>query len=523
MSVRVLVRESISDAGVDLLRSRFDVDVDSESPLEDIVGRYDAIVVRSATKLTADVIERAVNLKVIGRAGVGIDNVDVEAATRRGIIVANAPESTVVSAAEHTIGLLVALARNIPQAHAALKQGRWERKTHGGIELAGKTLGVLGFGRIGQQVARRALGLGMRAVAYDPYVSAERFRELGVDRVETPEEVYDAAEFLTLHLPLTDETRRSIDASAFARMRDGVRLVNAARGELVDEDALLEALRSGKVAGAALDVFSSEPYTGPLLELDNVVVTPHLAASTGEAQDRAGVIVAEQVAAALDGGLVTNAVNIPAVGAEDLEALGPYVPLAAKLGQLALELAGGRADEIVVTTYGGIADYDTRLLTVAALNGAFQGRADRPVNYVNAPLIARERGIEVREERSQTARNYRNLLSVEVRVDGERFRVGGTTMGRENRQWLVHALGFDLDLELAPLLVLFRYDDVPGVIGRVGSLFGEAGVNIANMTVSRTRRGGKALMVLSVDSPPPGELVERVRAEGFDDARVIEL
>ena len=321
MSPRVLVRESISDAGVDFLRSRFDVDVDSESPLEDIVGRYDAIVVRSATKLTADLIERAVNLKVIGRAGVGVDNVDVEAATRRGIIVANAPESTVVSAAEHTVGLLVALARNIPQAHAALKQGRWERKAYGGIELAGKTLGVLGFGRIGQQVARRALGLGMRVVAYDPYVSAERFRELGVDRVETLEEVYGAAEFLTLHLPLTEETRRSIDASAFARMRDGVRLVNAARGELVDEDALLAALRSGKVAGAALDVFSSEPYTGPLLELDNVVVTPHLAASTGEAQDRAGVIVAEQVAAALEGGLVTNAVNIPAIGAEDLEVL----------------------------------------------------------------------------------------------------------------------------------------------------------------------------------------------------------
>ena len=523
MSPRVLVRESISDAGVDFLRSRFDVDVDSESPLEDIVALYDAIVVRSATKLTADVIDRAVNLKVIGRAGVGVDNVDVEAATRRGIIVANAPESTVVSAAEHTIGLLVALARNIPQAHAALKQGRWERKTYGGIELAGKTLGVLGFGRIGQQVARRALGLGMRAVAYDPYVSAERFRELGVERLETPEEVYGAAEFLTLHLPLTDDTRRSIDANAFARMRDGVRLVNAARGDLVDEDALLEALRSGKVAGAALDVFSSEPYTGPLLELDNVVVTPHLAASTGEAQDRAGVIVAEQVAAALEGGLVTNAVNIPAIGAEDLEVLGPYVPLAAKLGRLALELADGRADEIVMTTYGGIAEYDTRLLTAAALNGAFQGRADRPVNYVNAPLIARERGIEVREERSQTVRDYRNLLSVEVRVGDERIRVGGTTIGHENRQWLVHALGFDLDLELAPLLVLFRYDDVPGVIGRVGTLFGEAGVNIANMTVSRTHRDGKALMVFAVDSKPAPELVERARAEGFDHARVIEL
>jgi len=521
--VKVLVRESISDAGVDLLRSRFDVDEDFDTPLEDIVGEYDAIVVRSATKLTAEVIERGSKLKVIGRAGVGVDNVDVEAATRRGIVVANAPESTVVSAAEHTIGLLVALARNIPQAHAALKEGRWERASYGGVELAGKTLGVLGFGRIGQQVARRANGLGMRVVAYDPYVSSERFRELGVERFATCEEVYAAAEFVTLHLPLTTETRRTLDATAFSEMRDGVRIVNAARGELVDEGALLDALRSGKVSGAALDVFSAEPYSGPLLELDTVVVTPHLAASTGEAQDRAGIIVAEQVAAALEGGLVTNAVNIPVIGAEDLEALGPYVPLAAKLGRLAMELTGGRADEIVLTTYGGLANYDTRLLTVAALNGAFQGRADRPVNYVNAPSIARERGIEVREERSQSARDYTNLVRVEILLGDESVRVAGTTIGSDDRQWLVSALGFDLELELAPILVLFRYDDVPGVIGRVGTLFGEAKVNIANMTVSRTRRGGKALMVLSVDTMPPPDLVDRIRTEGFDDARVVEL
>jgi D-3-phosphoglycerate dehydrogenase len=523
--MKVLVREAIAEAGVDLLRARFEVDVDGDSELADIIGRYDAIVVRSATNLTADLIARAERLKVIGRAGVGVDNVDVEAATRRGIIVANAPESTVVSAAEHTVGLLVALARNIPQAHAALKQGRWERKSYGGVELAGKTLGVLGFGRIGQQVARRALGLGMHAVAYDPYVAPERFRELGVERVETPREVYEAADFLTLHLPLTPETRGSIDGSAFGAMRDGVRLVNAARGALVDEDALLDALRSGKVGGAALDVFSSEPYAGPLLELDTVVATPHLAASTSEAQDRAGVIVAEQVAAALEGGLVTNAVNIPAIRAEDLEVLGPYVPLAAKLGRIAMELAGGLAEEIVVTAYGGLADFDPRLLSVAALNGAFQGRADRAVNYVNAPLIAAERGIEVREERSHSARDYTNLVRVEIRAggDGERVRVAGTTIGREHRPWLVNMLGFDIELELAPLFVLFRYDDVPGVIGRVGTLFGEANVNIASMTVSRSRRGGKALMALTVDSPPSAELVERIRAEGFDDARVLEL
>ncbi len=508
---------------MELLRERFDVDVDLDSELADIIGRYDAIVVRSATKITAELIGLASKLKVIGRAGVGVDNVDVEAATRRGIVVANAPESTVISAAEHTIGLLVGLARNIPQAHAALKQGRWERKAHGGVELSGKTLGVLGFGRIGQQVARRAGGLGMRIVSYDPFVSPERFRELGVERLETPEDVYAVSDFLTLHLPLTQETRGSLDANAFARMREGVRIVNAARGELLDEAALVDALEAGKVAGAALDVFSVEPYSGPLLEFDNVVVTPHLAASTDEAQDRAGVIVAEQVAAALEGGLVSNAVNIPVLGAEEVEALGPYIPLAAKLGRIAMELTGGRADEITVTSYGGLADYDTRLLTVAALNGAFEGRADRPVNYVNAPSIARELGIEVREERSRSARDYTNLLRVEIAVGDEVTRVAGTLIGRENRQWLVSALGFELDLELAPLLVVFRYDDVPGVIGRVGTLFGDAGVNIAHMTVSRSRRGGKALMVLTVDSMPPPELVERIRAEGFDDARVLEL
>jgi D-3-phosphoglycerate dehydrogenase len=446
----------------------------------------------------------------------------VEAATRRGIVVANAPESTVTSAAEHTVGLLVALARNIPQAHASLKQGRWERSAWGGIELEGKTLGVLGFGRIGQQVARRALGLGMHVVAYDPFVARERFRELGAERAENSDEVLAAAEFLTLHLPLTAETRGFLGYEAIAKLPDGARVINAARGELVDEDALIEALRSGKLAAAAIDVFGEEPYTGPLLELDNVVVTPHLAASTEEAQDRAGVIVAEQVVAALEGAVVTNAVNIPSIGAEDLEVLGPFIPLAAKLGRLAMELAEGRAERITLSYYGGLSGYDTRLLTVAALNGAFQGRSDQPVNYVNAPVVAAERGIEVSEERRRGSRDFTNLLRVEIRSDGDHVRAAGTIIGSENRHWLVNALGFELEMELARLMVFFRYDDVPGVIGRVGTLFGEAGVNIANMAVSRTRRGGKALMALSIDSPAPPELREQLR-EGFDDARFISL
>lgn len=493
--------------------------MDAESPLDEIIDRYDAIVIRSATKLTAELIERATNLKVIGRAGVGVDNVDVAAATRKGIVVANAPESTVVSAAEHTIGLLVALARNIPQAHAALKDGRWERSRWGGVELADKTLGVLGFGRIGRQVARRALGLGMRVAGYDPFVVPERFRELGADHVESAEEVLASADFLTLHLPLTDETRGFLGTDALALVRPGVRIVNAARGELVDEAALAQAIRDGRVAGAALDVFSAEPYSGELLELDAVVVTPHLAASTDEAQDRAGVIVAEQVVAALEGGLVTNAINIPVVGAEDLELLGPFIPLAAKLGRLAVELAGGQPRRIALSYNGRVAEHDTRLLTVAALNGAFQGRVEQAVNYVNAPVIAAERGIEVTEERSTTARDYTNLIT--VRVDD--VVVSGTTVGPEHRQFLAAALGFAIDLQLSPRMVFFRYDDVPGVIGRVGTTFGASGVNIANMAVSRTKAGGKALMALSIDSEPPAELVDRIRGEGFDDARFIVL
>jgi D-3-phosphoglycerate dehydrogenase len=521
--VKVLVREQIAEAGLALLRSRFDVEVDRESDLASIIGDYDAILVRSATKLTADVIARGGRLKVIGRAGVGVDNVDVDAATRRGIIVANAPESTVTSAAEHTIGLLLCLTRNIPQAYAALKEGRWERSRWGGIEIEGKTLGVLGLGRIGQQVARRALALGMRVVAYDPFASRERFRELGATRAESLAEVVASADFLTLHVPLTEETRGLLDADMLAQAKDGIRIVNAARGELIDEAALADALRSGQVAAAALDVFWEEPYSGPLLELENVVATPHLAASTEEAQDRAGVIVAEQVVAALDGAVVTNAVNIPAIRAEDLEVLGPFVPLCAKLGRLAMELAQGRADRIVVSCHGPLADYDTRLLTVAALNGAFQGRAEQPVNYVNAPLVAAERGIEVAEEKQRASRDYTNLVRVAVQANGDETAVGGTTIGRENRLWLVGALGYQLEIELAPLMTFFLYDDKPGVIGRVGTTFGDAGVNIANMAVSRTNQGGKALMALSIDGPAPPALVTAFRAAGFDQAWFISL
>ena len=520
---RVLVREPIADAGLELLRRRFDVVEDAESDLAAIIGEFDAIVIRSATTLDAALIERADRLKVIGRAGVGVDNVDVEAATRRGIVVANAAESTVDSAAEHAVALLLALARNIPQAHAALTSGTWDRQRFTGIELAGKTLGVLGLGRIGRQVAHRALGLGMHVVAYDPFVAEDRFRELGVEPAASPQEIYAVADVITLHLPLNDETRGLVGSDAFELMKDGVRIVNAARGGLVDEPALVSAIRSGKVAGAALDVFETEPYAGPLLELPQVVVTPHLAGSTAEAQDRAGVVIAEQVAAALDGEVERTAVNIPVVDARELEVLGPFLPLAAKLGRLAVALAAGWPSRITVTVHGPLSEHDTRLLTVAALSGIFQGRIDETVNDVNAPAIAAERGIEVAEQRLAASRHYTNLVRVVVTAGDEEIEVAGTTVGPEHRLFLAGARGFSIDIELAAHMAFLSYADVPGIIGRVGTMFGEAGVNIANMAVSRTTEGGTALMAFSIDSPAPPELVGRVEASGFDDVRFIEL
>ena len=520
---RVLVREPIASSGLELLRTRFDVVEDGESELASIIDGFDALVVRSATVVDASLIERATRLKVIGRAGVGVDNVDVDAATRRGIVVANAAESTVDSAAEHAIALLFALARNVPQAHAALTAGTWDRERFTGIELAGKTLGVLGLGRIGREVARRALGLGMRVVAYDPFVAADRFRELGVEPAASLEDVYAQADVVTLHLPLNDDTRGLLDAEAISRMRDGVRIVNAARGGLIDEDALVAAIESGKVAGAALDVFAEEPYRGPLLGRPQVVVTPHLAGSTTEAQDRAGVVIAEQVAAALDGEVVRTAVNIPVVDASELELLGPFVPLAEKLGRLAMSLAGGRPSRVTVAVHGPLSEHDTRLLTVAALRGVFRDRIDETVNDVNAPLIAAERGIEVSEQRFAASQHYTTLVRVVVTTDREEVEVAGTTVGPEHRLFLAGALGFAIDIELAPRMAFLSYDDVPGVIGKVGTMFGEAGVNIANMAVSRRNKGGKALMAFSIDSEAPAGLVERVEISGFDDVRFIRL
>ena len=415
---KVLVKEKIADSGVDMLRERFSVDVGvdwTDEELAERIGGYHGILIRSATKLTADLIGRADNLRVIGRAGIGVDNVDVEAATKRGIIVANAPQSNIVAAAEHTVALMLSLARNIPQAHASLTAGKWERSKFGGVEVYEKTLGILGFGRIGQLVAARAQGFGMRVLAFDPFVSAERFRELGVEQAPQSADVYRESDFITIHLPKTPETRGWLDAEAFAQMKDGVRVINCARGELLVDEALKDALDSGKVAGAALDVFPAEPITDyPLFDgYDNVVVTPHLGASTTEAQDRAGVQTAEQVVAALTGGVVSTAVNIPAVSAEDMEVLGPYLPLVQRLGRLATALAADTGIERVECEYlGHLASRDTRLLTLATLQGVLHGHTEEEVNLVNAPSLAEERGIEVAETKELVARDFTDLVRI---------------------------------------------------------------------------------------------------------------
>ena len=530
---KVLVKEKIGEPGVKLLRDAgFDVELGvdwADGDLAERIGDYDGILIRSATKLTADLIARADRLRVIGRAGVGVDNVDVPAATKRGIVVANAPQSNVVTAAEHTMALLLALARNIPQADASLHAGRWDRSKYSGIELYDKTLGILGFGRIGQLVAERARAFGMKIVAYDPYVGAERYAAMGVDRAETSDELYARADFITIHLPNTPETTGWLDAEAFAKMRDGVRVLNVARGPLLVDADLQAALDSGKVGGAALDVFQTEPITEhPLFAYPNVIVTPHLGASTAEATDRAGEQAAEQVVAALTGGVVSTAVNIPAIPAEDWEEVAPYLPLCEKLGRIAAGLAEkGSIDRVEVEFLGRIAERDDRLLTIAVLNGVLAGRTEEEVNYVNAPALAEERGIALAETKEPQARDFTDLVRVTVEGGGVRERVVGTNFGRRHRPHLLEAWGQRFNVQLDPHVALFTYSDVPGMVGRVGTVVGEAGINILSAAVGHQpddEHGTRAVMVLTTDAAVPPEVMEAIVAsDGFVDGRSVSL
>jgi D-3-phosphoglycerate dehydrogenase len=526
--MKVLVKEKIADSGVELLRENFDVDLGiemSEDELRDAIGGYDAILVRSATQLTPELIERAERLKVIGRAGTGVDNVDIAAATRRGIVVANAPESNSVAAAEHTLALMLALCRNVPQAHGSLIDGAWERSRFKGTELYGKTLGVVGFGRIGQLVAKRAQGFEMDVLAFDKFVSAERFRELGVEGAADLDELLKRADIVTLHVPKTPDTVGLVDAGAIGRMKDGARLVNCARGELVDLDALLAGLESGKLAGVALDVFPSEPFTEhPLFERPDVVATPHLGASTAEAQDRAGVVTAEQVTAALTGGVVTNAVNIAAVRPEEMEALAPFVPLCEKLGRLAQGLGDGSIERVSAEFRGRIAAHDTRLLGIAVLVGILSGHTEEPVNLVNAPQMAEERGIELIETNDTGAGDFTELVTVRLGSGPDAVEVSGTSVGPRNDPYLVSVWGESFYLPFAEHLAVFRYADRPGMIGRVGTVFGEEGVNIISAAVGAEADGERAVMALTTDDAVRSETIEKIlELDGFSVGRSVDL
>ncbi|MEA2516796.1 MAG: D-3-phosphoglycerate dehydrogenase / 2-oxoglutarate reductase [Actinomycetota bacterium] len=488
------------------------------------IGEYDALVVRSATKVDARVLEHAHNLKVVGRAGIGLDNVDVDAATKHGVLVVNAPQSNVLSAAEHTMALLLAQARNIPQAHAALTSGAWEREKWSGVELHGKTLGIIGLGRVGTLVAQRASAFGMRLLAYDPYVAPNRAAQMGVNLVETVGEVCERADFITIHLPKTPETVGIVGDRELRAVKPGVRIVNTARGGLIDEAALASALEDGRVAGAAIDVFEGEPVTEhPLFHFENVVVTHHLGASTAEAQDKAGMTIAEQVLLALRGEFVPFAVNVD-VGTDIPEPVRPYLRLAERLGRVAVALAGGGISALRFEYHGGIAEHDTRALTLSGLKGAFSAVVHEPVTFVNAPLLAKERGISTEESKSPDSLDYVNLIEVRAEAQGETVSVAGVLVGKKDTERLVRVYGYDLDMAFSPVMAFLRYEDRPGIVGIVGSLLGDAGINIANMQVARQSEGGEALMGLAVDSEISQEVLDTIKAKAnLSDTRLIVL
>jgi D-3-phosphoglycerate dehydrogenase len=524
--VRILVTEPLAEPGLELLREEHQVDVRPElasGGLVEAVQPYHALVVRSQTTVDAAVVEAGRNLRVIGRAGIGLDNVDIEAATRRGVMVVNAPQSNVISAAEHTMALLLAVARRVPRADAALRAGSWERERFQGVELHGKTIGVVGLGRVGTMVAQRALAFGMRLIAYDPYVSRERARQIGVELMPDLGALLVQADFVTVHLPKTAETVGLIGVRELGLMKDGAILVNTARGGIVNEGALVQALRDGKLAGAGVDVFEGEPVTEhPLFELDGAVVTPHLGAVTREAQDKAGVAIAEMVRLALRGDFVPYAVNVPS--AEVAEQIRPFLPLAERLGRVLTGLTEGAIGSVEAEYRGRIAEHDTGVLTLAALKGALSAVVEEPVTYVNASMIARERGLHVSERRSPASEDYVNLVLLRADTEQGEVTVGGTLVGKRDAERLVRVYDFDVDMAPAEHMAFFLYEDRPGVIGRVGSILGEAGINVASMEVGRKEAGGLALMCLSVDSPIPAEVLGQVvEAVGMKSARSIVL
>ena len=509
----VLIAEELSPATVDALGPDFEIrhckGADRADLLSAIVDA-DAILVRSATSVDEEALAAARHLKVVARAGVGLDNVDVKAATQNGVMVVNAPTSNITSAAELAVGLMLAAARHISPAHAALTRGEWKRSKYSGTELFEKTVGIVGLGRIGVLVAQRLAAFGMNVIAFDPYVQAGRAAQMGV-RMVTLEELMAESDFISVHLPRTPETVGLIGADEFALARPGLVIVNAARGGIVEERSLYDALKTGRIAAAGLDVFAEEPCTdSPLFELENVVATPHLGASTEEAQEKAGVAVARSVRLALSGELVPDAVNVQGgVIAEDVR---PGIPLVEKLGRIFTALAGEVAQQIDVEVRGEITEYDVKVLELAALKGVFADVVEDQVSYVNAPLLAAERGTEVRLLTDSESPDHRNLITLRgTLADGSRVSVSGTLIGLAQKERLVEVNDFVVDLEPTEHLAFFTYEDRPGMVGTVGKILGDAGVNIAGMQVSRSEKGGAALVALSVDSAVPGDVLEEIR------------
>jgi len=517
---KVLVADPISERGVSELAEGGLLDVTvktglKEDQLLEIIGEYSGLVVRSQTKVTAKVIEAATLLKVVGRAGVGVDNVDQEAATKRGIIVMNTPGGNTISTAEHAFSLMMSLARNIPQADASLKGGKWDRKSFEGVELYGKTLAILGMGRIGTEFARRAIAFGMRVLAYDPYLSASRARSLQVELVEKLDDIVPQADFITMHMPLTDETKHMLNRDRLAMAKKGLRIINCARGGLIDEAALYDALKSKQVAGAALDVFEQEPPAAgyPLLSLPNVVFTPHLGASTAEAQENVGIEVAQQIRAALLTGEIRNAVNMPSVDAKTMALLGPHIELGQKLGVFLSQIVAKRVDSLNISFHGKVYENDTTPITRSILTGFLRKAGGGEVNIVNAPSFAANLGLKVTEARDNNpTAEFSELIELTATGEGGWVSVAGTFFGSTAR--IVKINGRHVEAKPEGVIFLFENRDRPGIVGKMGTLFGKHNVNIASMSLSRNEVGGRALTVLNLDSVPGPELTQQLLADG---------
>ncbi len=527
--MKVLISDNLSQVGIDVLKkSGLEVDVKtglSPEELKQIIGDYEGLVIRSATRVTADLLEAAHKLKVVGRAGIGLDNVDIPAASHKGIVVMNAPDGNATTAAEHAIAMMMSLSRNIPQASKSMKEGKWEKKKFMGREVTGKTFGVIGIGRIGGIAASRAQGLKMKTIAYDPHMPREMAEKIGVELVSL-EDLARRSDYISIHVPLTQETRNIVSTKFFEMMKNDAMLIDCARGGVCDEEALYEALANKKIAGAALDVFAKEPTTlenCSLLGLDNFICTPHLGASTNEAQESVALIIAEQVADYLLKGSVTNAVNVPSVSDEVLAQVGPYLTLGEMLGCLHMQVARGGVEEVNLEFSGELAELNTSPITVAFLKGLFTPILKDAVNYVNAPVIAKERGIRVIESKSDKSDDFVNTLSIKVSTrEGENVLVG-TVFGR-NEPRLVRLNSFRLEALVSGPMLLVYNKDVPGVIGALGTTLGNAGVNISRMTVGREEESNQNIILLSTDELVSKELLVKVLAlANITNAQVLDL